>query len=210
MNNTITIKKEYILSRAKSGELLSITEEIMTKLYKMCEDIDYINKLSIYDVNNLVQLTETHLFQDINEFIININTYELYSCEATDIGRNLVVSILELYESIFNEMNSLYYLIINSIFDNISSTARSLLILVLCFDDMYQEDVKKYIKNNDTYIHSGIFDLMNLIIEAETIELNKNIDIDANVTDLPVFIYPKSRDRLTKVLFIWASIDHNN
>jgi len=210
MNNTITIKKEYILSRTKSGELLSITEEIKTEIYKMCEHIEYIDGLSVYNVDNLVRLSQNRLFLEIDEFITEVNTYELYSCEATDIGRNLVVSILELYESIYNEMNSLYYLMINSKFTDISSTAGSLLIIVLCFDNIGHEDILKFIKNNDTYIHNQIFNLISLIIDAETLELNNNIDIDANVTDLPEFIYPKSRDRLTKVLFIWASIDNNN
>jgi hypothetical protein len=209
MNNTITIKKEYILSCTKLGELLSITEEIMTKIYKMCDDIENIHRLSVYNVDNLVQLSEHHLFRDINEFITEVNTYELYSCEATYISRNLVVSILELYESIYSEMNSFYHLIINSKYTDISSASRSLLILILCFDKLHHNDTLKFIKNNNTYIHDQIFSLINIIIEAETIELNENIDIDANVTDLPKYIYPESRDRLTKVLFIWASINNN-
>jgi len=219
LNYDIKYTKQDILETRKSTDLIDIAYNINYGYISINNFLDKLIKIddqfiSIFD-RSVIDSLDEYL-----EFIINeINYSDIDNGYPNRSCYNNIIFYLETFDREFVKLSSVYEKLVNSIYTNKKILYELLNFIIIEIYNNEHVDLTTFITNNHNHIDSEFFNSINKNIDEETVKLNTivyaSIDRQTNATiglfrnidvNSPFYTYPKSRSRLTRALFIWASL----
>jgi hypothetical protein len=219
LESDINYTERDILDIRKSNDLIDIAYDINYGYMSMNNFLDKLIKIddqfvSVFDRTN-IDVLNNHL-----EFIINEIKYSEidYGYPNRECYYN-IITYLKIYKCEFAKLSDIYTNIVNSVYTDKRILYEILNFIITEIHNVECTDITIFITKNHKLIENGFFNTIDNNINIETLDLNRtvystvdrqtsaiigvfrNIDINS-----PFYTFPRSRSRLTKALFIWASL----